>query len=82
MFTSPGNDREWVIWVKREVAERRLLCMGGCGDAATKVKISGKRTGAFCGGCYRELFHGVIPKLDPPKGSGRRGLSRKDLMDR
>jgi hypothetical protein len=56
--------------------------MGGCGDKATKVKVSGKRTGGFCGGCYGEIFYGNIPKLDPPPGSRRRRLKRKDIMDR
>lgn len=76
------HSRDWVVWIKEEVAHRRLPCMAGCGDPATKIKFQGKRTGAFCGGCYGEIFHGNVPKLDPPKGSRRRGLRRTDLMGR
>ena len=82
MFVVPKDERDWIAWVKEEVAQRRLLCMGGCGEKATKIKFLGKRTGAFCGGCYGELYHGNIPRLDPPPGSKRRGLRRTDLMDR
>lgn len=82
MFVVPAAEREWIAWIKDQVARRELPCMAGCRDKATKIKFLGKRTGAFCGGCYGEIFYGNVPKLDPPKGSRRRGLKRKDLMDR
>lgn len=85
MFVVRKTDQhtlEWVRWIKKEVSERRLPCMAGCGDKASKIKLQGKRTGAFCGGCYGEIFNGRIPRLDPPKGSRRRGMKRRDLMDR
>jgi len=69
-------ERDWITWVKIQVSERSLPCMAGCGDKATKVKHSGKRTGGFCTGCYGEIFYGNIPKLDPPKGSRHRKRSR------
>lgn len=82
MFVVPKHDREWVAWIKEEVAQGRLPCMAGCGTKATKIKLQGKRTGAFCSGCYGEIYYGNVPKLDPPPGCKRRGLRRKDLMDR
>lgn len=71
MRVVPKAEREWIAWVKDEVANRRLPCMAGCGDKATKIKFLGKRTGAFCGGCYGEIFYGRIPALDKPKGLKR-----------
>ena len=71
MFKESSSDREWIAWIKNEVAARRLPCMAGCGDPAIKLKYLGKRTGAFCTGCYGELFHGRIPGLDRPKGVKR-----------
>lgn len=82
MRVVPKEEREWIAWIKDQVAKGELLCMGGCGDKAKKIKFLGKRTGAFCTTCYGEVFYGRVPKLDPPKGSKRRGLRRKDLMDR
>lgn len=76
MRVVPEFDRKWVTWIKEEVAQRRLPCMAGCGDPAVKIKFQGKRSGAFCGGCYSEIFRGTIPKLDMPprlrKGQRRR----------
>jgi hypothetical protein len=71
MFVVPKHDREWVAWIKEEVAHRRLPCMAGCGTKATKIKLVGKRSGAFCGSCYGEIYYGNIPKLDRPKGLKR-----------
>ena len=71
MFVVPKHDREWIVWIKEEVAQRRLPCMAGCGDPATKIKFQGKRTGGFCGACFGELFWGNIPSLDRPKGLKR-----------
>jgi len=71
MFVVTKHDREWVVWVKEEVAQRRLPCMAACGDKASKIKLQGKRAGAFCGSCYGEIYYGNIPKLDRPKGLKR-----------
>jgi hypothetical protein len=71
MFVVPAAEREWIAWIKDQVARRELPCMAGCRDKATRIKFLGKRTGAFCGSCYSEIFHGTIPKLDRPKGLKR-----------
>ncbi|MGD9725621.1 MAG: hypothetical protein AB7L09_03385 [Nitrospira sp.] len=71
MRVVPKSEREWVEWLKARVASREQICMAGCGDPATKIKFLGKRTGAFCGGCYSELYHGKVPPLDRPKGLKR-----------
>ena len=71
MRVVPKAEREWIAWIKDQVARRELPCMAGCRDKATKIKFIGKRTGAFCGACYSELYYGTIPKLDRPKGLKR-----------
>ena len=71
MLVVSKSERDWVAWVKEEVAHRRLPCMAGCGDKASKVKFLGKQTGAFCVSCYAEIYWGRIPKLDKPKGLKR-----------
>jgi len=71
MKTTRIWERDWTVWVKETVAKRELPCMAGCGDKATKIKFQGKRTGAFCGACYGEIYWGNIPKLDRPKGLKR-----------
>lgn len=80
MFVVSKHDRDWVVWIKDSVKKRTLPCMAGCGDKATLVKYTGKRTGAFCRSCWGELYYGNVPKLDRPKGLRRR-LRRKDIMD-
>jgi hypothetical protein len=71
MKTRRTWERDWTAWVKEAVVKRELPCMGGCGDPATLVKYTGKRTGAFCRGCWGEIYWDRIPKLDRPKGLKR-----------
>jgi hypothetical protein len=71
MYTRRKWELDRAEWIKEKVRKRELPCMAGCGDPATLVKYTGKRTGAFCGGCWGELYYGRIPKLDRPKGLKR-----------
>lgn len=69
MFLSRSNaEREWARWLKESVERRLLPCSGGCGERAVVAKAYGKRTGAWCRGCFSEVAYGTIPPLDKPKG--------------
>lgn len=62
------TDRDWAEWLKAQVEKRLLPCVGGCGERAVLAKAYGKRTGAYCRGCWSEVNFGTVPPLDKPKG--------------
>jgi hypothetical protein len=69
MFLSKSKtDRDWASWLKDGVEKRLLPCAGGCGERAVLAKPTGRRTGAWCRGCWSEVSYGSIPPLDKPKG--------------
>ncbi len=74
------DKNDWRALLKQRVKDREEECHVGCGDPATVLRLTGKRTGAWCSGCFRELTEGYVPKLDPPKGCKKRA-NRKTLMD-
>ena len=71
---------DWRDILKKEVEAGRELCHADCGEPAKVLRLYGKKIGAWCRGCASEIFHGSIPRLDPPRGI-KRGPNRKKLMD-
>lgn len=48
-------------------------CWAGCGDKARILKRQGMLVGAFCGPCFRELAHGIVPRAPSSSRSNRMG---------
>jgi hypothetical protein len=82
MFRSKKDPQGWLALLKTEFDEGREECHAGCGEQAKELRLFGKRVGAWCKGCWKELAEGHIPPLDKPKGARPHGvINRKKLMD-